>query len=111
MTRKADLIALRDAVQAGEPNRSDGTLYRLFADDWVHAWDVIDRGSVDAALAFLAAVLPEWHFDVATSADGLAYYAHVSSPGEFRKVFMATSETPARALLLATLNALIGEME
>ena len=110
MSRRDDLIALRDAVQAGEwfpglAQRSIGGVQSY------HNARKAFEGSVDAALAFLAAALPGWHFDVATSADGLSNYASVSSPAEHRKVHMADSRTPARALLLATLKALIAEAD
>lgn len=89
-----DLIA---AVEAGEPNRNDGTLFRLFGDDWVHAWDVIDRGSLDAAVALKNALLPKWSW--AVYGDGSAHLWHGLSSVN------VADETPARALLLAVLKA------
>ena len=98
MTDTTALDALIQAVEAGEPNRNDGTLYRLFGDNWVHAWDVIDRGSLDAAKALHEALLPGWGWTV--SADGASVY------GDDPKVYDGDdARSPARAWLLAILKA------
>lgn len=103
-----DLDRLIEAVEAGEGNRNDGTLYRLFGDSWVHAWDVIDRDSLDAAVALCEALLPGWTIRVVFGGKSLAH-AHVFMMRQLDsdpvKTASADSDTPARALLLATLRA------
>lgn len=117
MSRRDDLIALRDAVQNDEsiwPGQLDGTGLQM--DPFGHAYN----GSVDASLAFLAAVLPEW------TVNGLTQLRHpdngMKPTGQWDCLIFAAfesrfahasakSETPARALLLATLNALIAESD
>lgn len=102
-----DLDRLIEAVEAGEGNRNDGTLYRLFGDSWVHAWDVMDRDSLDAAVTLLEALLPgrNWSLD-AGGGDVVRPYAVVRS-GErtWSANLGAEASSPARALLLATLLA------
>lgn len=91
-----ELDRLIEAVEAGEGNRNDGTLYRLFGDSWVHAWDAVDRDSIDAAVALLEALLPGWNW-------GRSYSRMFVEQGD--SVFSARGPNPARALLLATLRA------
>lgn len=119
MSRSDDLVALRDAVQAG-----DFVKFRIIAKvlasearDIGKTWPSHDAqkamsGSVDAALAFLAAALPGWAWSIKTLAtDNVqawtdrAYGLH--QPGYHG----TTKDNPARALLLATLNALIAEVD
>lgn len=107
----SDLDKLIEAVERGEPNSNDGTLFRLFGDDWVHAWDVIDRGSLDAALALHKALLPGWgaKIEMQTPVDVQISYAWVGPREEmlFRQ-HASSMHCPARALLLAILRALKG---
>jgi hypothetical protein len=63
-----------------------------------------NRGSLNAALALHEALLPGWHFDVATEANS-GFYAHVSPKFLGRISHISCSTTPARALLLAILKA------
>ena len=124
MSRRDDLIALRDAVQAGtaRPHEIFNALdtpcqdmaVQINAKDATSAY----KGSVDAALTFLAAVLPGWNvtcLDQACNLAGDPWGAEVSffdgsNPGRNRKHYSGHNfSTPARALLLATLNALIAE--
>ena len=127
MSRRDDLIALRDAVRAG-----DFVKFRIIAKvlasesrDIGKTWPSHDAqkamsGSVDAALAFFAAVLPEW------TVNGLTQLRHpdngMKPTGQWDCLMFAAfesrfahssaqAETPARALLLATLNALIAESD
>lgn len=94
------LDRLIEAVEAGEGNRNDGTLYRLFGDNWVHAWDVMDRGSLDAAVALLEALLPGWGWG---RMNDRMFVEHGDS------VFSARGPNPARALFLAVLRAKLME--
>lgn len=99
----SELDKLIEAVERGEPNRNAGTLFRLFGDDWVPAWDVIDRGSLDAALALHKALLPGW--SVTLENDDGNIHAAVWPRGEIGKQHGAEGPTPALALLLAILRA------
>ena len=108
----SELDKLIGAVERGEPNRNDGTLFRLFGDDWVHAWDVIDRGSLDAAKALHDALLPGWRLRIDQSEiigdPGL--FAACVWPADATKresVFRpaGTHGDPARAWLIAILCA------
>lgn len=111
MSRRDDLIALRDAVQAGEwfpglAQRSIGGVQSY------HNARKAFEGSVDAALAFLAAVLPGWAWSVKPLAtDNVQAWTDraygLRQPGYHG----TTKNNPARALLLATLNALIAETD
>ena len=98
-----DLDRLIEAVEAGEGNRNDGTLYRLFGDSWVQAWDVMDRGSLDAAVMLLEALLPEaiW----GRSLDGSMWVSLSAKTVTVYGFYLGSSDSPARALLLATLRA------
>lgn len=108
MTRLEALIELRDKVKAGEGNRNDGTLYRLFGDDWVHAWDVLDRGSLNAAKALHEAVLHEstWvniSYSKRYAEESRAEVTHATG------TWQAATDNPARAWLIAILEALIAQ--
>lgn len=96
-----DLDRLIEAVEAGEGNRNDGTLYRLFGDSWVHAWDVMDRGSLDAAVTLLEALLPGWEFRIGLTNSVVFLRTHKGSD----PTASGASEVTSRALLLATLRA------
>lgn len=109
-----DLRKLIEAVEAGEGNKNDGNLYRLFGDNWVHAWDVIDRGSVDAAIALCEALLPGWIVHLAFGGQSSAH-AHVFVPRRYdsdpAKTASASHDHVSRALLLAVLRAKLMEAE
>lgn len=62
-------------------------------------------GSVDAALSLLEAVLPGWHWNLAPG------YCHVMPPVDNgdQEAITGVHYTPARALLLAILEALISQ--
>ena len=98
-----DLDRLIEAVEAGEGNRNDGTLYRLFGDSWVQAWDVMDRGSLDAAVMLLEALLPSavW----GRSLDGEMWVSLSAKTVSIYGFYRGNSDSPARSLLLATLRA------
>lgn len=128
MSRRDDLIALRDAVHAG--TFTYGHFLSAFKDNGGKPPDhhpilsskafAACKGSVDAALTLLAAVLPGWNvtcLDQACNLAGDPWGAEVSffdgsNPGRNRKHYSGHNfSTPARALLLATLNALIAESD
>lgn len=103
--KKQALIELRDAVAAGEfPAGERGAARRVFPyaekgfDSGVSAAEAF-YGSLDASKALHEAVLPEWGWTI--QAMGLCY-VH-SDEGEY----CGSSDNPARAWLLAILEALI----
>jgi hypothetical protein len=99
MTRRDDLIALRDAVKAGEWARRSIVL-ECFPHDPQAAMSAY-RGSLDAAKALHEATLPgwgwaiDWDGGVFVSDDDITRHAH--------------SPHPARAWLLAIIEALIAQ--
>ena len=101
MTRKQALIELRDKVEAGERPKQDGVCYKLFGDAWVHIYDIYSSGSLDAAKALHEAVLSGWSATI--QLEGLCYVHG------FDGEHSATSDNPARAWLLAILEALISQ--
>lgn len=106
-TRKEALIALRDKVRDGEHWHFDETpVPDGFPECWIDAYN----GSLDAALALHEAVLPWWGFEICEYSASVSnrqtddWLAHC-------KCFDANNNNPARALLLAILEALIAEEE
>ena len=100
MTRLEALIELRDKVKAGiDPNEIAAAMPCQRTTDLTYG---AFRGSLDAAKALHEAVLPGW--GAAMEAHGWAIVRHPT-----KRFFdcQATSETPARAWLLAILEALI----
>ena len=111
MSRRDDLIALRDKVQAGKW-RFNGWESHPINRKSMGKLDDAYSGSVDAALALLAAVLPGWHVQhVGQTRAG--WVCRIE--GEGLSIPYSTKFEPqptaARALLLATLNALIAEAD
>ena len=104
---KQDLIKLRDKVAAG--NRGDGlNTVSVFGDNngpAMLAAEAFD-GSVDAAIEFLEAVLPDWDWMSAVDAHGERYFVLERTADDY-ETEETYGDTPARALLLATLDALI----
>ncbi len=114
MTNRKALIALRDAVAdcwfPADVSASNLGL-AVIADET--GFPVIRKmydafaGSVDAAIALLEAVLPRASFWVETKIDGI-HHAGVFVPN-LGRTFQAEAPNLGRALLIATLNALIAE--
>ena len=96
---RAALVALKDAVEAGE-----AILHPLpewwSSQLWSHTVDA-NIGSTDAALALLGAVLPGWWCELRISTRPRAII------GDLEAKAVEQAPTPARALLLAILAALI----
>jgi hypothetical protein len=107
--RKQALEALRDKVKAGADapfcEMTDDQINQFASREMILVQSAY-HGSLDAAKALHDAVLPGWHFNVATEANRQGFYATVI-PKQWGKSFVACSENPARAWLLAILNALI----
>ena len=109
--RKEALIALREKVRAGSVSQRDGSLYKLFGDDWLCAFDIIEWGSLEAAAILMRKTLPHsdgWYWSVSMARSGAgATVWH--EPDKCVATFTAKANTPARALLLAILEALIAK--
>ena len=104
MTRKEALIALRDAVREGNV---------VTAIDARNLWPEIgiwlecckaSQGSLDAAKALHEAVLPGWEWNLGPSNAKVNPYN-----GSPLKSWSGRADNPARAWLLAILEALIAE--
>ena len=114
--RRAALLALKDAVEAGEfPGGKNGPVRRLWP---YHRHEDQDLGLIahcafdndmNAALALLGAVLPRVHWAIfsQTTPEFVAsiIVSHPDGPDEYDGV----APTPARALLLAIIKALIAQ--
>ena len=112
MNRMQALIALRDKVKAGnwdimrdEPHEVSG-----LADHW-HRFDAImGNGSLDAAKALHEAVLPWSDYEIIQR--GSRSTVHIFEKPLAAKWYTGVSHTrPARAWLLAILEALIAQEE
>jgi len=110
-TQKAALDALIEALEAGRKlTRSDfrrcfqkvATLGMLEI-----AADPDDWRAMAAAVALLEALLPGWSWGVGQNVWHRHFFAHVNKLEEEDVIhdFGATNDTPARALLIATLKA------
>lgn len=88
-----DYVHLKESVvnAAFQEHKQQDAVYRAY------------DGSVDAALSLLEAVLPGWDWEVAKLNGGLTVHAKVGPDA------LEFSDTPARALLLAILEALISQ--
>lgn len=116
-TRKQNLIALRDALVAGEVIQAHKasmlwpTTYSKLPGRDMPWLDLCkgSQGEMNAALAFVAAVLPEWVWFCGRihkhSGDFTAVVSMTPHPDtDLSQVF---ASTPALALTIAALNALI----
>ena len=103
MTRRDELIALRDAVRGGvELAELAAVMPCQKTTDLTYS---AHRGSLDAAKALHDAVLPGWDWEVAGSNGAAVFYGpHLHGPAH-----LAAADTPARAWLLAILEALISQ--
>jgi len=106
MGRKQALIDLRDKVNAGECYPKDIlSVFPHYVGDcgqWAH--DAYFHGSLDAAKALHKAVLPGWEADISLMSGEVLVYEVVRVDG-----FLASGESPARAWLLAILEAVIAQ--
>lgn len=103
---KQALIDLKAKVEAG----AVVSWFEFVGDAFKARWMQYDayrayEGSVDAALRLLEAVLPGWHWNLAPG------YCHVMPPVDNgdQEAITGVHYTPARALLLAILSALISQ--
>ena len=122
MTRRDDLVRLRDAVQAGDigvtgpgsfraiPKRGGG----VYSDpNWYDAGSAYWQGSLDAAKSLHDAVLPsvnQYTIDEGPSGCGCHIVVWPSGlSGDLQLEFKGYDVTPARAWLGAILSALIAQ--
>jgi len=111
MTRKQDLWALRDKVADGEWDTLTAIKVLPFPSitpdsNWLDCITLgykAHNGSLDAAKALHDAMLPGWGWETSHLLKAQVYHMECYSP-----IFGAQSTNPARAWLLAILNALIG---
>jgi hypothetical protein len=104
MTKLEALIQLRDKVKAGQPwHFNEFDPYGALPGDWVSAFN----GSLDAAKALHEAVLPGWVWCPEIGTD--APYEGWLSPPASADGFSVAATDPARAWLLAILEALISQ--
>jgi len=110
--RKQALIDLRDKVKAGECYPKDIlSVFPHYVGDcgqWAH--DAYFHGSLDAAKALHEAVLPGFDAEVAFAKPSLVTI-YQPFDDEWEEISRAESENPARAWLLAILEALIAQEE
>ena len=119
MTRLHALIELRDKVQAGR--ELDGYTASYAFPDWkpLKKWSLMDLlewacdpsdiRAEGAAKALHEAVLPGWAWAVKTLATDACQVWLDSAYGLRRIGYIGTAKDPARAWLLAILNALIAQ--
>ena len=107
MTRKEELIKLRDTVKAG------GVIQAIDARAlWpgIGVWGEVCRasqGSLDAAKAMHEAVLPGWFPGMSQNIESVLWRAWVQTGGG--PYHARCDKDPARAWLLAILEALIAQ--
>ena len=102
---KQALESLLAKVEAGD-DTNDGSMYRAFGEEWVHSYDAY-KGSVDAFITLMEAVLPDYHFMLTASG---AAVSNGKTGNDHRHVSVfATADIPARAGLIAIIKALIEE--
>ena len=113
MTKQA-LIELRGAIAGGKEHQVVGKVFAAFGSfgepERGKSWFAYNayNGSLDAAVAFLGAVLPGWIAEINTFG-----MATIFQQGNYSQepISAACKGNPARALLLATLDALIARAE
>jgi hypothetical protein len=122
MTKQA-LIELRDKVAANAEkyvvvnqaiDALEGGFPRLeFSAILANFQKAYFDDSLDAAVAFLGAALPDWSWGVQRTYEGsfLASVGQFTAANMVKKRFETNADTPARALLLATLDVLIARAE
>jgi hypothetical protein len=105
MTRTEALIELRDKAQAGAFGSPDTPHADLPVTHLIQAY----CGSLDAAKALHETVLPGWAWAVKTLATDACQVWLDSAYGLRRIGYIGTAKDPARAWLLAILEALIAQ--
>ena len=108
MTRYQALTDLLSKVEAGDAVAFDPAFERALyfpAQDMnrVYLANDANKGDLNAAVSLLGAVLPGWVWNLAPT------YAHVMPPTDNgdQQASSGSADTPARALLIAILKALL----
>jgi hypothetical protein len=114
MTHLEALIVLRDKVKAGTWQHTDWpTVEKAFWGNWNEAaayFQSAYSGSLDAAKALHEAVLPGWGWHIRQDEKDGSCHAHTLYPNYRVSPGGHTTESnPARAWLLAILEALIAQ--
>ena len=113
--RKEALIALRDAVKSAEIKHYHWSI--LAGAFPQHAWSAVKsayHGSLDAAIVLIVVEMPDEGWEVYRTAKypgmipGSSQYPYAAKVG-WGVTFKGEADTPARALLLAILEALIAK--
>ena len=113
--RRAALVALKDAVVVGDDaafRRANRAVFSTPCQDMTAQMCVRNayyayKGSMNDALALLGAVLPGWGMGIIGPMSSGEYHATVLPRQDDPPEYHGNAPTPARALLLATLSALI----
>ena len=111
--RRTALLALKDAVEAGTLDpQTIGAIDEAF--DWdgnavtmTGLWRIVDENDVNAALALLGAVLPGEQWAIYSQPPGYVASIIADDRKDGQAEFTGMALTPARALLLAILVALL----
>ena len=104
MTRQDDLIALRDAVRAG--GAVPLSFISLDAESHRQAFRAFN-GSLDAAMALHEAVLQNHQWHISNEANGDGYVCSIFDNKRDRYTATTHQPCPARAWLLAILEAIM----
>jgi hypothetical protein len=118
MTRLEAIDALLTKVKAGEWCGLAAIKIwpqgRIVNNEWLDEFSLAQRsynGSLDAALALIKAVLPGWGWSVGSVVQRFCAEVYFGTLDDAAEVHSAIADTPARALLIATLEALKAKVE
>lgn len=82
---------------------------RVVNNEWLDEFSLAQRsynGSIDGAVALLKAVLPGWGWSVGSAVQRFFAEVYFGTLDDAAEVHSAIADTPARALLIAILEAL-----
>jgi len=106
MTRRDDLIKLRDAVRARQSIVWDIEARAAIGDHWRAGMDAF-CGSLDAAKALHDTVLQNHQWHISSEANGDGYVCSIFDNKRDRYTATTHQPCPARAWLLAILEAIM----
>jgi hypothetical protein len=110
MTRLEQLTAIRDAVRDGRENDAYD-ICKLLPIPAIDLFQAAFRKDMNAALALFAALLPGWDYHIAGDKTGTRASVRDLETYAVWIVGFTPTPDPARALLLAVLEALIAKEE
>ncbi|MEO9648806.1 MAG: hypothetical protein ABJ360_22470 [Roseobacter sp.] len=106
-----DLKKLLEVVEVGGKPGNDGTLYRIFGNHWLHAWNILEGiGGLTEAHRLHVSLLHERV--VKNETWSKRYGGTIQLIGDHGRVVgqgSSEDDDPARAWLIAILKALIAE--